>query len=260
MGILKRLQDGVTAAPQMDVDGSGKWSARSQRDSLEIIRCRSHIGRIDVWINILREDINKLESRKPHYVSQVAAGQGQSDMILKGLLEELGKQRERLQVYEDSKKELQAKIKALEEPTEGQKRERREHQSKIARLAELRGKLDQQVAAGIESLRKLLNERAELTSSMRQECEATSFTLVGDHLDEGRFQELAKHLPSGIEEHSHGWLNWFFGKWRGDAVCTVTAETASVPETLASPNVFLKGEKVVIPQDALPSVRHAVRW
>lgn len=260
MGPLKKLQVALAASPKMDVTNQEKWSARSQQDSLEIVRCRAAIERIDPFIRSCRQNIDRLESIKSVRVSHVAAGRAESHLGLSSTIESLRNERETLETYEKSKAELQAKIKSLEEPSEDQKRERQVRQQRIALLAEQRAKLDEQIAADVDGLRKLLNERRELTRSMRGECEAIDFTFAGDHLDEERFTELVKHLPTDLERHSRGWLNWFLGKWRGDLLCTVTGDIASISETLASPNVFLKGEKIVIPQDALPSVRHAVRW
>lgn len=258
MGLLGRLQAGLAAPPQMDADKEGKWSARSQRDSLELVRCRAHIERIDIWIKILRKNVDDLESRKAQYVSQVAAGNGSSDLMLAGLIDDLRSKRERLQAYEDSKAELQARIRVLQEPSEDRKRERRERQLRIARLAEQRAKVDGEVAAALEGAVKLLNERAELTRSMRQECEAIGFAFVEDHLDEARFEELGKHLPADLAQHSREWLDWFFGKQSNDMVCKVTSESVSIAETLASPNVYLKGETVRMKHEDYKRLRSAV--
>jgi hypothetical protein len=74
---------------------------------------------------------------------------------------------------------------------------------------------------------------------------AIDFTATeSDGFDQARFRELRDSLPSHLSALSELWVRWFLGQGGGTESYRVNHKIFSIPETLAKPHVYRRGESV----------------
>jgi hypothetical protein len=150
-----------------------------------------------------------------------------------------------LAAYRLREKSLQSQIDALAHPTAAQAAQRAKHQAALAALAVERWTKDAAVDSVMQKLRKLLEERAELTRKMAEIAALFDFAATAD-FDAGRFVALGDSLPIDLLAQSQSWLNDFFGQSSDKVSCTVGGAGAVLPETLSDSGIYRPGESVFL--------------
>jgi len=117
---------------------NGKWSARSQRSTLQAQELREQLGRCE---GLLRYHEGELEKQKVILNATVelsSKGQGMADLYVGRNISAQDFLERQVNAYEAHAQGLKSRIDVLERPTAAQVAERQERQARLAGLAELR--------------------------------------------------------------------------------------------------------------------------
>jgi hypothetical protein len=155
-------------------------------------------------------------------------------------LAEIEERQRELAAFRKRKKTLQAEIDCLA-LTPAQAARRAKDQAALASVLTERHGKDLAVNGLLERVRKVLEDRAQLSVRVLELAARLDFAASAD-FDTGRFEALSASLPQNLISQSREWLNWFFGQEKGRVPYTVGSTTVVLPETLASANVFRPGE------------------
>ena len=95
--------------------------------------------------------------------------------------------------------------------------------------------------ASLETVRLILEEREAVTSNMHEAALALDFDLDVT-LDDERFGDLLRILPSDMAPKSQRWVAWFLGRQDGRRPVTIQGGEIVLRETLACNNAFRTGD------------------
>ncbi len=214
------------------------WSTQSQRRTLELGRLRKEFETCELLLASLRKRCDEVEGIFAGAISHAAQGIQNPFPFLPGAPAAVHAERLRGEFFEKHRKELAEKIARLEEQTVAEAEGRREGQNSLARLAQTRLEKDGEVERAFEQVRRVLQERAELTRQMLVFAEAIDFSADASRLDSVRFEEFLERLPGEIVPQSRAWMAWFLG---ADSVAEryrVVRRPITLPETLTSAHVY----------------------
>jgi hypothetical protein len=217
------------------------YSLRSQRNLVREMGLRADLAKCEAVIGYTDRGIGELEADKARQVKARLSGTG-GEWVGRTLEELEGKNRE-LVAYREQRDAIQTEIAKLA-PSPAQAAERAQRQSYLAQIAADRLKKDELVEGALKGLRRLLEERGELTTKMFKAAEAADLTIGEDRLGSGRFEEVLGSLPEHLLAGSNQWHAWFIGKQQGVKPYVVVVEDLTFPESLARANLYRFGEKV----------------
>ena len=247
------------------------FSPRSQRVLIFEKGLRAKLAKCEARIGYLERKIREGEQTKTRQMKCVVEGKTQNTQYLGDMLRALEDSNREVSAFREQRTQIQSEIAALA-PTPASAAERSERQRYLARLAAERLEKDRLAEGALKGLRRLLEERAQLTAKMADAAQAADFMIADDNLDAQRFDELLASLPEGVAAESERWLAWFTGKEEGLKSYAVVVDQAErlEPETLACAGFHGFGETVqltdreasqllraVYPQG---TIRHDSRW
>jgi hypothetical protein len=224
------------------------YSLRSQRSLLREVELSADLRKCEALIGYTERKIGELEISKARQLKGSLSHDGMDRLVLSRTLEELENENRIVVSYREQRDRIQAEIAKLT-PSPAQAAERAHRQNYLAQLAADRLKKDELVEGALKGLRRLLQERAELTDKMLKAAEAVDFTVDGDGLDARRFDELLAALPGELALSSEHWLEWFLGKGESLKTYVVRDKSLTVPETLGNPGVVHFGDRIELRQD-----------
>ena len=250
--------------------GTKAWSQRSQRNWLQQRKLEQGRERCEDRIRYSERKITELEKSKGSRVQrQIERGAG-SGSPLGPMLTELAEKNAELAVYQERRALIQSQIEALANPSPQQAAERAERQNYLANLAGERLKKDELAEGALKGLRRLLEERAELTAKLLKAAEAAELTIGEDRLDARRFEELLASLPEALAAASGRWHSWFVGEQGKVKSYVLVVDEATLPESLARAGSYRFGDKMELTdeeagellRDICPIGRagHGVAW
>jgi hypothetical protein len=179
---------------------------------------------------------------------------------LEGFLEDVKKAQGMISTFEDTAVSIQERIDALV-PTPERAAERAGTQNALAGDFIERLAMDRELDSALESAKRILKDRSELTAKMRKLAECLEFP-PGLDLDGERFDALLRSLPKEVAQTSGKFINWFLGREPDRHPRTITCDEITLPETLRSANVFFYGDQAELTAeearaiDALDESRH----
>ena len=247
------------------------FSPRSQRSLIYEKGLRDKLAKCDAHIGSLERKIREGEESKARQLKCVVEGRTRNAHVLPLRLRALEDFNLEVAAFREQRTQIQSEIAALA-PTPASAAERAERQRHLARIAAERLEKDRLAEGALKGLRRLLEERAQLTAKMAEAAQAADFTASDDNLDARRFEELLASLPGGLAAESECWLAWFTGKEEGLKPYAVVVDQAGSlePESLASAGFYIFGEMVrltdqeaskllraIYPQGA---IQHDTRW
>jgi len=233
------------------------YSLRSQRNLGREAELRGDLAKCEARIGYSERKIAELEADKARQLKASLRGGGGGGQWLGRTLEELeGKNREAV-AYREQRDHIQTEIANLA-PGPAQAAERAQRQNHLAQLATDRLKKDELAEGALKGLRRLLEERAELTAKMLKAAEAIDLTIGEDRLDSRRFEELLVSLPEDLLAGSNRWHVWFIGKQQGLKPYVVVVEKLTLPESLARANFYRFGEKVELTDEEARNLLHEI--
>ncbi len=232
-----------------------RWSARSQRSFLQQRELETQGEKCQWLIRFTKEKIAKLEQGKERQLKGSLGDDQWSAIALESTLRGLEDENRNLAAYEERLTLLRSETAKLVGSTRSQARKRAKAQDSLALLVRGRLEKDGLVERAIERLRALLQERAKLTAKIAQGAAAIDLTIdPGRGLDARRFDELLELLPVGMAVASARWARWFLGEEKGGRPDVVSADYLVVPETLASPGFYRRGDKITVSQEQVRSL------
>jgi hypothetical protein len=224
-------------------------TTRSRRSMLEEVRLRATIKKIHVASEISKRRIREAEEQVQRLTrSVVLEGQEALRYNLVESAKELAAQRDILKACESERASAEAAIAALA-PTLRQVQGRQEEQGQLAHLAEERMGKDRRADSLLKELRKVLQERSQLTAVMAESQAALDGEAPADGLDESRFKALLGSLPEDLLSASERWYAWFFGKRKDVKPYVVRVEWLQVRESLFDHGFYRFGERILLNDD-----------
>jgi hypothetical protein len=217
-----------------------QFSLRSQKSIKAEWRLRSDLKTAKAQVGLWEGNLKKAQEGVARQTAQVAAGYGASHAILRGYVKEVGEAEQMITAFKSQVADLEAKIQALM-PNAEKAAERAEGQRILWIRVLARLELDRRLDAALEVVRHVLEERAAITSNMREAAIALDFAREV-RLDDDRFEALLRTLPSDMARESAKWVAWFTGRDGDRTPCTIQGGQAVLPETLASHNAFQSGD------------------
>ncbi len=223
---------------------TAQYSARSQRSMLDEERLRGELAEIGKLVQYTERKKAEAEQLKARYLKLAAEGgrSGHDSLTLARGLQELEDARRVLAAYDEQRKAIEARIAGLA-LSPAQVVERRERQNYVAQLTDERHKKDQHIDGALKAVRRLLQERRELSAKIQKSADAAEITPGADGLDAQRFDELLAALPEDLLTESNRWAGWFLGTQSAKPY-VVRDRLLVLPETLASHGVYCFGERV----------------
>ena len=222
-------------------------SERSQQSLLKEAHLRRVMKQFTDAKELCENDIVKLEAEKARAARQMFdAGFPSAEARFKDAVAQIAHERELIASYEKEIAANQAGLDALI-PSPEQVRERQEQQNQVAQLAAERLKKDRTAYAIIQELRRVLEQRGELSTAMREL--SRSLDLTVPMLDQDRFNAVLNALPENRFSESEAWRDWFVGK--GDALTeyVVIEDELRIRETLSASGFYTFGDRIKL-QDA----------
>jgi hypothetical protein len=228
----------------------GGWSSRSQRDVLRQLSLQKALARCEASVAKFETEVGRLTRTCEGKTARIAEGEARGHHYYVELLRELEDAKHQLAAFQKHGEILKQEIGALANPTPKRAKERAEGQARMARLATERLAKDELIAGAVKKLRSVLEERTKLTAEMMRGAAAIDLTLAQDGLDQSRFDVLAGSLPTDLQEKSEAWLRRFFGGSReGTKTYTVIRGPFTLPETLASVEIYSEDERVQLTRE-----------
>lgn len=224
------------------------WNPISQNQRRRQIELKAELSSCSGQVRRLGEKASALHAEAEQYVSSSLASGFSSTGIRQGIarekLEEEAIVQRELDLYRETQAGIEAEIEELEEEISSQAAKRVEGQNRVATLAGTRLDKDTLIQSAIEGLRKLLNERAELTQNISAAAREIDLKVGHAGYDHLRSQALLDSLPTEWANASQQWVDWLLGKEQGDCTYVVRDEIVLLPETLTNHGVSLPGEQV----------------
>ncbi len=187
-----------------------QWSTRSKKSLLEENRLSQDLERCHQLVIHFSKHVGDFEMQVAYQTDQAAKGDGWADHRLSLTLSDLQNRKLQLKAYQDHEASLQTKINELQNPSPARIEEITRHQTTLAELAYRRLDIDRRADCAIFGLRRLLQERAALTSAMMEAAAGADFTFGLDGLDSVRFEELLANLPTTLAAKSQVYAESFF--------------------------------------------------
>lgn len=227
-----------------------RFSERSQASMIEEYRKKQQLARLQASIAVSERKARKFDEQATQY-ARVAAVQGP---ILRNSLADtlvnLESEKRLLAAYKEEAARLEAQVNELAHPAPSDLAARRQNQTLLRVLAQERLEVDRRLGSTLEGVKALLFERRTLSKKMGDIASFINLSVGHDGFDIGRFEALRDALPERMTENSEAWIAWFLGETlQTTTEYTVTDETLTLPETLASPNFFRRGERVELTVD-----------
>ena len=217
----------------------GRWSAQPQSSIKRQFEMEARIKKLAQ--NIAWEEKKKAaaEANRKRQAGLVDGGQGLYRAALMGSLNDIEECSKLISAYQGDIEGLRAEIAAMQ-PTSSQAAERAAKQEKFAAIAkDCQGEilsLDVQVAGVKARLESILS----LKQKMRELAVEIDLSNAGGFGAEP-FKALASSLPGPLGPAALAWLDWMLGNELKRA-CIIKSEIEKLPETLASANVFRRGD------------------
>jgi hypothetical protein len=208
--------------------------------------------KIEANIGFEERQLQAAEQNRDRQARLVAEGQGVYQKALTDSLAEVQQREQKISAFKSLLIQVRSEIRALQ-PTPAQMRVRTRNQDRLAALAEQRVKLGASIDKQLCELRKVLEERAQLTSVMLNLASEIDFAVQGD-FDSARFDVLAASLPDGTQQQSKQWLEWFLGKDGDRRPCEIRERIQIFPETLAAAHCYRSGETVLLAEEQCAEV------
>ncbi len=219
-------------------------SLRSQASITAQWGLESNLKTAKAQVGLWERKLKEAQDGVVRQTAQLSQGHGASHSILELYVQDVSKAEQIIASFKSQVAGLQAQIDALM-PDAAKAAERAEKQRSLRIRVLARLELDRKLDAALESVRGILEQRAETTSEMRE----AAISLDFDHnvnLDDSRFETALHTLPDGMARESEKWVTWFLGQEDDRTPCTVRGGNATLPETLASHNAFRFGECVML--------------
>jgi len=226
-------------------------SARSQRSLLRQHELQVELAKHESHAAAHRRKISELESSKKTILGLLSKGKGGNaaglDEGLRATNHALTDTGDKLAYSEGEIARLAAEIKALDLTPE-QAKKRALQQDQLSSLAAERLAKDREVESAADALRRILQERAQLTAKIASCADALEITLGADGLDTVRAEQLVSALPEQFAAESERWAAALHGTREGLQTYVVRAQVLVIPETLAHHGVYHRGEKIDLPE------------
>jgi hypothetical protein len=235
----------------------GKWAARSQRSLIHEDRLREDLERCVGFIQHFGKLVEDFRSQVEYQTTMSIRGDGMADLHLSDRLAGLEDKERQLRAYESQKTAMEARLHRLSHPTPAEMAARGAHQETLATLAFERRNIDDSIGCAVAALDGLLEKRAGLTAKMIELANTLDLTME-DGLDQARFDELRRTLPSDVAAKSSKWFLSFVGKSKGKKPYIVRPKKLLLPETLASAGYFKSGDMVFLTKEEAATCGRAV--
>lgn len=221
------------------------FSPRSQRVLIQEKVLRNKLGKCDAKITYLERTIRELEQAKARQLEFSVTGRNTNGHVLPLMLRDLEGKNLEVAAFREQRTQIQSEIAALA-PTPASAAERAERQRHLARLAAERLEKDRLAEGALKGLRRLLDERAQLTAKIVEASRSADLTISDDNLDARRFEELLASLPEGLAAESERWFGWFTGQEEGLKPYVVVVDQIErlEPESLVRAGFYGFGETV----------------
>lgn len=226
------------------------WSPRSQKSMLRQLELEAAQGKCRNQIAFGQKRIAQEKEAAERQTATVADGNNFNIRhALNKTLADIEEREREVAAFRKRENSLQAEIKGLA-LSPAQAMQRAELQAAIAADVIQRCAKDSAIDALVQKLRKVLEERAALTTKIVQTALMLDFSPTAN-FDAARFAALLDSLPTKLEPQSIAWVNWFLGQEGKKEPCTIGKKSAVLAETLACANVFRAGEYVFLTKEEI---------
>ncbi|MGH9433745.1 MAG: hypothetical protein ACRD3T_19625 [Terriglobia bacterium] len=180
------------------------YSLRSQSSWRKQWSLEEQAKRIALLVKICEENIVKHQKAVADMTAAAARSPSFYPFRLDEALRELEEEKRKLPVYKKQLASFQSEIAALVKPTHAKAAERVKHQAQLCKLASQRLDQDRLIGRMVTKLRRLLEQRQDLTSDMHAAASAIELETGSDNLDEKRFDALDS-LPADMVSETERW-------------------------------------------------------
>jgi cell division septum initiation protein DivIVA len=231
-----------------------KFSERSQASYQREERLREQLFAVQRRISYTQSGIGDWEKEIEWRTKSAALGNSNVDGAIPELLQKIRRNKDYLEILERQGKKLQVEIDCAAKVSPEEAKARADEQLALAKLALERLECDRMLDNAIRTAKCLLEKRGAMTDRMLGLVRRIEFTLGFDGLDKDRFDTLEKSLPGDLAARSEVWVDWLLGDNRKSERYSVLDETIFFGETLASANVFRRGEEVTLTVEELAEI------
>jgi len=219
------------------------WSPRSQKSVLRELALETALQKCRDQITFCERRITEQKDVAKQQTQTVTEGASFAiRQALSHTLEDIESRERELAAFREREKTLQAEISALT-PSAHDADLRALDQASLATLVIERFSKDAAIDRLLQKVRRLLQERADMTGEMAKLATRLEFAESAD-FDGRRFAALLDSIPAELAGQSHDWVEEFLGQSSGKEPCVIGKSVAVLPETLASAGVFRPGETV----------------
>jgi hypothetical protein len=189
-----------------DVQDIGIFSERSPRSQAAEKRLQDEAMKIGQYISRLEGELEVLEKDRTNMLRLMALGEAYpaSRSRLEDCVRLIHETRDNLEALKKEQAKTDKDIAGLC-PTSEQTQARRALQSQFGKLAKERFAKTVEVQGLLGKLRQALDERIELAGKLRTAAQTLDCEIVGDVLDEARFENCRDSLPDDLLAESERW-------------------------------------------------------
>ncbi len=189
-----------------DVQDIGIFSDRSPRSRAQEKRLQEEADKIAQYISRLEGELEGMEKDRSRMVRLIALGEvhSMSQSRLDECVRLIHDTRDNLEALKKERAKTEQEIAAFS-PSPAQSQARSAEQLEFTELAKKRFAKTKEVEALLQQFRRALRERIELAGKMRQIAEGLDCEIIGDALDEGRFEHCFNSLPDDLLAESERW-------------------------------------------------------
>lgn len=189
----------------IEVQDCGVLSDRSPQSRREESDLEEKVSRINQYIGLEERRLSELQTDKARLARQIALGTpGIRPDMVRECLRRIHETQDTIATFTEERLTMEKAIAGLH-PTPEQAEARRALQSQFTELAKERFAKTEEVQDLLGQFRQALSERNGLAEKMREIAEALDCDILGDTLDEDRFESLQNVLPDDLLTESARW-------------------------------------------------------
>lgn len=231
------------------------FSRRSQGSYQREATLRKQLRSVDDIISRCQR-VADSEQAQIDQLSRNSLTEGWPAALIPKHLSKIQEQKGQIAVFEPQRERIRAQIDALVNPSPEEARQRAETQTAVAELALKRlEECDRRLADLIRTAGALLEKRAEMTNQIWGLGQNIDFQFDPTGMDERTLNALKIVVGCELEASAEKWVDWLLGERQETERYVVCDDRIVFAETLASPNIYKRGDQVDLTAEEVAEIR-----